>query len=55
MKDLLNKEVLYYLRCKENPLYPAWQLDSSICRGGTQNKPARGNIDHLLEDFVDKL
>lgn len=56
MKEFLNKEILYYLRVKSNDKYPTFQIDTSICNYvKLNNNSENGNIDHILENFVDKL
>jgi hypothetical protein len=56
MKELLNKEVLNYLEVEGlyNILAP---LDSrNNLLGSNNNKmPSKGNLDWLMEDFIDKL
>ncbi|CAD8070332.1 unnamed protein product [Paramecium sonneborni] len=54
LKDLLNKDILYYLRLKSNINFPNFILGQHLSHA-VKNKPANGNIDHLLEQFIDKL
>jgi len=56
MKEFLNKEILYYLRVKSNNNFPTFQIDTNICNYlKLNNNSENGNIDHILENFVDKL
>ncbi|KAM3139626.1 hypothetical protein pb186bvf_008271 [Paramecium bursaria] len=51
LKDLINKDVLFYLKNKN---IERFRLGLALSQP-QKNKASNGNIDHLLEDFIDKL